>query len=177
MNAAAVPVLETPRLRLRAHRAGDHAASNALWSAPGVIEHIGGRVFTAEENWRRLLQYRGLWDLLGYGYWAVEDKAGGDYVGDVGFADFAREVTPSLAGMLEAGWVLAPAAQGCGYATEAMGAALAWAAGAFPARRIAALIAPGNRASIRVAEKTGFTLWCKASYAAAPTLIFRRGGE
>src|SRR5690606_12863438 len=102
MNAAAVPVLETPRLRLRAHRAGDHAASNALGSAPGVIEHIGGRVFTAEENWRRLLQYRGLWDLLGYGYWAVEDKAGGDYVGDVGFADFAREVTPSLAGMLEA---------------------------------------------------------------------------
>ncbi len=174
LSDAPVPVIETERLRLRAHRADDYAICQAIWSDSEVVRHIGGRAFTAEEVWKRLLQYRGLWSLLGYGYWAIEETAGSRYIGDVGFADFARELQPSLRGMLECGWVMAPQAQGKGYASEAVLAACAWADAQRLGRRVVCIIAPDNPASIRVAEKTGFTLWQQSTYHDNPTLVFKR---
>ena len=171
---APVPVLETERLRLRAHRADDYAICQAIWSDTEVVRHIGGHAFTAEEVWKRLLQYRGLWSLLGYGYWAVEEKASGAYIGDVGFADLARKLEPSLRGMLECGWVLAPHAHGHGYASEAVRAACAWADAHQPGRSVVCIISPENEASIRVAAKTGFTLWEQTRYHDSPTLVFKR---
>lgn len=170
----AVPVLETARLRLRAHRADDYAGCMAIWSDPDVTRYIGGRAFTAEEVWRRLLQYAGLWTLLGYGFWAVEEKASGRYIGDIGFADLKRDLQPSLEGMLEFGWVLAPSAHGHGYASEAVAAALAWAQERLPALPAVCIIAPENLPSIRVAEKAGFQRWQETTYHGSPTLVFRR---
>lgn len=171
---SSVPVLETERLRLRAHRADDHAECMAIWSNPEVVRHIGGRAFTSEEVWRRLLQYVGLWNLLGYGYWAVEEKATGRYIGDIGFADFKRDLQPSLEGMLEFGWVLAPHAHGKGYASEAVAAVMAWAAQYQPALRAVCIIDPANQPSIRVAEKAGFKRWQETTYHGSPTIVFSR---
>jgi RimJ/RimL family protein N-acetyltransferase len=171
---AAVPVIETERLRLRAHRADDYATCVAIWSDPEVVRYIGGRAFTSEEVWRRLLQYRGMWSLLGYGYWAVEEQDSGRYIGDVGHADLRRDLQPSLQGMLECGWVLAPQAHGKGYASEAVAAACGWADAQYPERRVVCIIAPENQASIRVAEKAGFRLWCESTYHDSPTLVFNR---
>jgi RimJ/RimL family protein N-acetyltransferase len=169
-----VPAIETPRLRLRAHRADDHAACLAIWSDPEVVRHIGGRPFTAEEVWKRLLQYLGMWGLLGYGYWAVEEKDSGRYIGDIGFADLRREIQPSLQGMLECGWVLSPQAHGHGYASEAVAAISAWGQKHFADRRMVCIISPENQASIRVAEKAGYRLWQPATYHDSPTLVFAR---
>jgi RimJ/RimL family protein N-acetyltransferase len=176
MSAAsvAVPEIETARLRLRAHRAEDHATCTAIWSNAEVIRHIGGRAFTAEESWKRLLQYRGMWQLVGYGYWALEEKDSGRYIGDVGFADLRRELQPSLQGMLECGWVLSPQAHGKGYASEAVSAILGWAESTLPDLRVVCIIAPENQPSIRVAEKAGFHLWQTSTYHDSPTLVFRR---
>jgi RimJ/RimL family protein N-acetyltransferase len=170
----AVPVLETARLRLRAHRIEDHAARTAILSDPEVTRYLGGRPLTGEEVWRRLLQFIGLWNLLGYGYWAVEEKDTGLYVGDIGFADFHRDMQPSLVDMLEFGWVLATHAHGKGYASEAVAAATAWGAQYFGALRAVCIISPENLASIRVAEKAGFRLWQETTYHDAPTLVFSR---
>jgi RimJ/RimL family protein N-acetyltransferase len=169
-----VPAIETPRLRLRAHRAEDHAACLAIWSDPEAVRHIGGRPFTAEEVWKRLLQYLGMWGLLGYGYWAVEEKDSGRYIGDIGFADLRREIQPSLQGMLECGWVLSPQAHGHGYASEAVAAISAWGQKHFADRRMVCIISPENQASIRVAEKAGYRLWQPATYHDSPTLVFAR---
>lgn len=169
-----VPVLETARLRLRAHHPDDHPACTALWSDPLVTRFIGGRPFSSEETWRRMLASRGLWGMLGYGYWAVEEKDGGRYVGDVGFADFRREFDPSLVGMLEFGWVLSPAVHGKGYASEAVAAATAWASATLPQMRAVCIIAPDNLASIRVAERAGFSEWQRSTYHGEPTIVFRR---
>ncbi|WP_267222469.1 GNAT family N-acetyltransferase [Dyella silvae] len=169
-----VPVLETERLRLREHRVEDHAERTAIWSDPEVTRYIGGRPQTAEEVWRRFLQYMGLWTVLGFGYWAVEEKATGRYIGDIGFADFKREIEPSLMGMLEFGWVLAPHAHGKGYASEAVAAATAWADKHLSALTAVCIIDPQNLPSIRVAEKAGFKRWQETTYHGGPTVVFRR---
>ena len=49
-----------------------------------------------------------------------------------------------------------PSAQGWGYATEAMQAAIDWASDAFPGRRMTCLINVDNLASMRVAGRLGF---------------------
>ena len=168
------PTLETPRLRLRAHRPDDHAICTQIWSDPQVTRFIGGHPLNAEDAWKRLLQYAGMWILLGYGYWAIEDKRSGDYVGDVGFADLKRELVPALDGMLECGWALASAAHGHGYASEAVAAINAWAQVNFPTRKIACIISPDNLASLRVAEKMGFHAWQTTTYHGSPIVAFIR---
>jgi RimJ/RimL family protein N-acetyltransferase len=122
----------------------------------------------------RILRYAGLWSLLGYGYWAVEERASSKFVGDVGLADFHRELIPSIDGIPEAGWVLDPAFYGRGYATEALRAALAWADVNVSSDRTACIVAPENGASIRVAEKTGYVEAARTTYHGAPTILLMR---
>ena len=151
-----VPVLETTRLRLRGHHLHDFPTSAAMWADSTVTRYLRAQPFTEEESWTRFLRYAGHWALLGFGYWLVEEKANGRFVGEVGFADYKREMQPSLAGMPEMGWVLASHAHGKGYATEAVRAASAWGDAHFVLAKSACVIAPENLASIRVASKCGY---------------------
>jgi RimJ/RimL family protein N-acetyltransferase len=112
--------------------------------------------------------------MLGYGYWAVEAREGGPMIGHAGFADFKRAMDPSIEGQPEMGWVFARDAQGQGFAAEAVAAGLAWADEALKGREIAAIIDPGNAASIRLAEKAGFEQQLETTYKDAPILLFRR---
>jgi RimJ/RimL family protein N-acetyltransferase len=169
-----IPVIETERLRLRGHRIEDMDACASMWGDPVVARFIGGRPSTREEVWARLLRYAGLWALLGYGYWAVEDKADGGFVGDVGFADFKRDIEPSMEGMPEIGWALSPRVHGRGYATEAVAAALAWGDRRFDARPTVCIIDPENLASIGVAKKSGFKELAHTAYKGEPTIMYRR---
>lgn len=121
------PLLETDRLIMRPHVRGDFDESFAMWSDPEVIRFIGGQPFSRGEVWARLMRYAGHWALLGFGYWVVRDKQRGRFLGEVGFADFQRQIEPPLEGTPEIGWALSPAAHGRGYATEAVRAALRWA--------------------------------------------------
>lgn len=150
------PVLETARLVLQGHTKAMLEPLSAMWADPQVVRHIGAVPSTPRESWMRMLSYRGLWPLLGYGYWAICEKNTGRYVGDLGFADFKRNIDPPIRGIPEAGWALARWSHGRGYATEALGAALAWLDRETPFGHSVCLIAPENRQSIRVAEKSGF---------------------
>ncbi len=139
-----------------------------------VVRHLGGRPFSREETWRKILASPGLWELLGYGYWAVERLEDGAYLGQIGFADFKRDMAPSIEDLPEMGWIFAPGAQGKGYAPEAAEAALAWADSNLHAPEIVAIIDHGNAASIRVAEMAGFARREEAIYRGEPILLFRR---
>src|ERR1700723_3734939 len=167
-------VLETERLKLRGHRLDDFAACAAMWADPVVTRYFGGKSLTEEEAWTRFLRYAGHWSLLGFGYWAVEEKATGNFIGEIGFADYKRDLQPSLNGMPEIGWVLASPAHGKGYATEAVRAAVAWGDAHFRLARTACIIAPENLASIRVAVKCGYRDPEPATYKGKPALIFIR---
>jgi RimJ/RimL family protein N-acetyltransferase len=145
-----------------------------MWTDPSVTRHISGRPSTQEETWGRILRYAGHWAYLNFGYWAIEERTSGDFIGEVGFADHHRNMEPSLTDMPEIGWVIITQARGKGYATEAVMAALAWGDASFGARRTSCVIAPENTASIRVAEKCGYQPWMETQYHGQPALLFVR---
>ncbi len=176
-NALRAPAIEAPRLLLRRHVVADYEASATMWADEIVVKHIGGRPSTRPQAWARVLTYAGLWATLGFGYWAIEERSTGRFVGEVGFADFKRDIAPSMRDVPEVGWALVPSAHGKGYATEAVAAALAWGDANLASARTVCLIGPENLASIRVAQKCGFAPFESSSYNDQPVLFFERIGE
>jgi len=174
VSAAHIPTIDTERLRLRGHTPGDFEPFAAMWAEADVVRFISGKPSTREESWARLLRYVGHWALLGYGYWLIEERGTGRLVGETGFADMKRDVEPSLAGMPEIGWALAPWAQGKGFASEAVAAAVKWGDGFFGARATACMIDPRNAASLRVAAKCGYEEFARTTYKGASTILFKR---
>jgi RimJ/RimL family protein N-acetyltransferase len=168
-----IPIVNTDRLALRGHAAADFEACAALWADAEVVRHIGGQPSTGEQAWARLLRYVGHWQLLGYGFWAICDRASGEFLGEIGLADFKRDLDPPI-GAIEAGWVLVRSAHGRGYATEALRAVHAWADLNLPGRATACVIDPANAASIRVATKCGYIESSRATYHGDQIVIFRR---
>jgi RimJ/RimL family protein N-acetyltransferase len=167
------PEIKTDRLRLRAHTVADFDAMAAMWADPVVVRHITGKPSTLEESWMRLLRYPGMWALLGHGFWAIEERASGRFVGEGGFADFKRDIEPRFDAP-EQGWALAPWAHGKGYASEALAAMIGWGEAHFGRRDFMCMISPENVASIRVAEKSGYRETARTIYKGEPTLLFRR---
>ena len=104
----------------------------------------------------------------------IEEKATGAYIGEVGFADFKRQMEPSLGDTPEIGWVLATGSHGKGYATEAVQAVVAWGDAQWPGRPTVCIVAPDNLASIHVARKCGYVERERATYRGEPTIIFQR---
>ena len=172
--AREAPRLETSRLVLRPFAAGDVDAQAAMMGDGVVMHHLGGQPLSREEAWRKLLGGHAFWSLLGYGYWAVERRSDGAMIGQIGFADFKRALTPTIETIPEMGWLFAREAFGQGYATEAGAAALAWADATLAAPEIVAIIDADNKASVRVAEKCGFNENEPATYRGEPILLFRR---
>jgi len=168
------PIVETERLLLCGHRRDDLDDCTAMWGDPEVTRHISGRPFSREDVWIKLLRHVGHWSLMGYGFWVIREKASGRFIGEAGFAEFKRDLVPSLEGTPEIGWALAPSAHGKGFATEAARAALAWLETRFGSVRTACLIAPTNLRSIRVAQKCGYTESSRTTYKDQATIVLHR---
>lgn len=147
-----------------------------MWADPRVTRHIGGKPLSTEEVWARLLRYAGHWSWMGFGYWAIEEKASGTFAGELGFANYKRDI-PSIQDLPEMGWVLARTMQGKGYATEAVRAALAWGDTHFESMRTVCIVDPDNLSSIHVAEKCGYREFERTTYKGQPTIVFARQGK
>jgi RimJ/RimL family protein N-acetyltransferase len=168
------PIVETERLILRDHRLGDFDAYVAMWGDPVVTRFIGGRPRTREETWIRFLRHAGMWRHMGFGFWAIEEKANGRFIGEAGFHELRRDIEPSIEGTLEAGWGFITDAHGKGFATEAIGAAIDWGIANLPGSAMTCMIDPDNPASMRVAEKHGFSERVRTVYNGVPTIVFDR---
>ncbi len=169
-----IPRIDTPRLSLRAHTLADFDEYRAMWGDPDVTRYIGGKPFTREECWSRFLRQSGHWDMMGFGYWVVREKASNRFVGEVGFLDLKREMTPSLEGLPEAGWVLAPWSHGKGFATEAVMAMQDWIVATLDPARTVCMIDEGNVASIGVARKCGYEEFARTTFRGQPVILFER---
>ena len=168
------PVIETERTILRPHRLEDFGAYATMWADPVVARFIGGKPRTREESWMRFLRHAGLWSLLGYGFWAIEEKATGHFIGEAGFHDLKRDMEPSIEGIPEAGWALASHAHGQGLASEVVGRALAWGDEAFARARTVCIIDPENTGSLNVAAKCGYKELLRTTYHDAATILLER---
>lgn len=157
------PVIETDRLRLRPFTAADAPAMRALWQDEAAQRFLMGRPASDEEIWQRLLRYAGLWPLLGYGYWLIEEKATGAYAGDAGLADFRRPFAWPVQDAPELGYALIPAMQGRGYAREAVSALLAWSDRELRSPLVAFTQSEHIR-SLRLAQAMGFETAGTAEY-------------
>jgi RimJ/RimL family protein N-acetyltransferase len=168
-----IPLIETERLRLRAHRSSDLADCLALWADPETVRFIGGQVQDAQAVWFRMLRYAGMWALTGYGYWAIEEKATGNYLGEGGLADMCRGMV-LLEGVPEIGWALKPQAAGKGFATEAAAAIANWADAALAAPVTRCIIAPDNIGSLRVAHKLDYAEIARIQAQGATLIVLER---
>lgn len=145
--------IETERLLIRSLEIADASPLAAIWSDPEVTRHMGGpRDFAAireglKEDARTGNQ--AVTDL-----WTVVEKASGQVIGHCGFLE--KDVDDQAE--IELIYVFASDSWGKGYATEAALALRDHAFHRLGLRRIIALIAPGNPASARVAEKIGMQL-------------------
>ena len=173
---ATIPTLVTERLILRPHRLDDFEACATLWADPAVVRFIGGVPFTREQSWSRLLRYKGSWHFLGFGFWAIEERQSGDFIGEAGFLEARRAMTPSIEGTLETGWVLSPSAHGKGYATEGLTAMIGWGETRFPLQKMTCIIATENSASLQVAAKLGFKEVTKTTYLGSAIALLERNG-
>ena len=144
-----IPTLETERLVLRAFRESDTDAYAEMLADPEVMRFLGGKPMSRQEAWRNMAMVLGHWHLRGYGFWAVEEKSGGELVGRVGC--WRPEGWPGL----EVGWTLRRSSWGRGYATEAARFSVNYAFSALGQSRVISLIDPGNVNSIRVAQRLG----------------------
>ncbi len=143
------PELETERLVLRMFRESDTDAYAEMLADPEVMRFLDGKPLSRQEAWRNMAMLIGHWHLRGYGFWAVEEKSGGELVGRVGC--WRPEGWPGF----EVGWALRRRFWGRGYATEAARASVEYAFESLGQTRVLSLIAPDNVNSIRVAERLG----------------------
>jgi RimJ/RimL family protein N-acetyltransferase len=154
-GGAAPRVVLTPRLRLRPFRAADAPAYARICAKPEVMRHMpgGGEARAARagrEAPEAVARFAALWEEVGYGPWAVEDRATGALLGHAGL-----RLLPDLGGETEILYLLDSACWGRGLATEAAAAARDAGLGPLGLDRLVAYAAPGNRASTRVMEKIG----------------------
>lgn len=145
-----IPILRTERLLMRAPTLGDFEIF-AEFFASDRARFVGGPL-SRREAWRSFAANFGQWELKGHGMWALEERATGVYLGQVGCWHpegwVAREI----------GWIIADArAEGRGFAREAALLARRYAFETLGWTEVFSVIDPGNDRSIRLALRLGCT--------------------
>ena len=147
--------LITERLYLRRSRPEDAEAISGYRSDPDVHRYQGWER-TDPDGVRTEIREMGGRSPGSPGGWvqlSVEERDGNTLVGDVGLSPAEDEP-----GVIKVGYTVAPAFQGRGYATEAIGALVTYAFGALDAEVVRAYASAENVPSLRVAEKVGMSL-------------------
>jgi ribosomal-protein-alanine N-acetyltransferase len=113
--------LHTDRLLLRHWQPEDRAPFAALNADPEVMEHFPAQLTRAESD-AFVDRIEAGFAERGFGLWAVEVRATGEFIGFTGLSvpSFDAPFTPAV----EIGWRLARPAWGHGYASEAARRAL-----------------------------------------------------
>lgn len=145
--AAAVPVIETARLRLRAPRMADWPAYEAVFTSDRA-RYMGGP-FTPEDAFTDFAQAVSSWLLRGAGAWTITATGEDEALGWLYLWQEWSDPEPEM------GWVLVQSAEGRGYAEEAARAVLPLALRLYGAGGFVSYIDEGNDASVRLAEKLG----------------------
>jgi RimJ/RimL family protein N-acetyltransferase len=148
-----MPELCTERLLLRGWRESDLEPWAAMNADPEVREHFP-ELLTHEQSAASMAHFQAEFDQRGYGWWAVEVRASGEFIGFAGL-DPVDEEMPFTG--VEIGWRLARSAWGHGYATEAALAVLAFGFDTLALPEILAMTTTTNVRSQAVMRRIGMT--------------------
>ena len=140
-----IPVLDTPRLTLRAPKMADLPTLTAFFAT--TRSHLVGGPTDEIGAFTKLTQRIGHWALLGYGYWHIDSRENGDFLGWVGIANPPTWDEPEL------GWTLFAHAEGKGIAFEAASAARAFSAIHLGLDRVISYVAADNDRSAALARR------------------------
>lgn len=152
-NLRAVTEINSKRLVLRDWRESDLAPWAAMNADPLVREHLGP-VLDLEQSTASVRHFQQDLDRKGYGFWAVEVRDTGEFIGFTGLDDVDDGVP--FTGV-EIGWRLARSAWGQGYATEAAHAVLEYGFDVLGLPEILAVTTSTNRRSQAVMRRLGMT--------------------
>lgn len=145
--------ISTERLIMRSWRESDLAPWAAMNADPEVRRYVGPLLTPGQaEAW--VLNFQDDLDRHGFGFWAMEVRASGDFIGFTGL-DIVEEEMPVTG--VEIGWRLARSAWGHGYATEAARAAMEYGFGILTLPEIVAITMAANLRSQAVMERIGMT--------------------
>ena len=117
-----------------------------------TVRYLGTRPMNRAEAWRSMAVVMGHRAIRGYGFFSVEHKATGAWVGRVG--PWYPEGWPAP----EVGWTLSPDFRGKGYATEAARASIDYAFRELGWPQVIHVILEGNEPSIALAKRVGSAL-------------------
>ena len=145
--------ITTERLIMRGWREADLAPWAAMNADPEVRRYVGP-LLTFEQAAAWVLNYQDDLDRYGFGFWAVEIRASGEFIGFTGL-NTMDEGTPFSG--VELGWRLARSARGRGYATEAGLAALRYGFDAVGLPEVVAVTMARNVRSQAVMRRIGMT--------------------
>jgi RimJ/RimL family protein N-acetyltransferase len=148
---AILPELETERLSLRRFTLEDAAFALKLVNEPAFIANVGDKGVRSLDDARRYLAEGpiAMYERHGYGLWHAALRETGAAVGMCGL--LKRDILPDV----DVGYAYLPEFRGRGLASEAARAVLRHGERKFGLRRVIAVVAEGNQASIRVLEKIG----------------------
>jgi RimJ/RimL family protein N-acetyltransferase len=145
--------IETERLRLRDFRPDERTRFIALCVDEAVGEWLGGAL-TRASAYAAFDRVRAGIAERGYGLWAVERKADGLIVGQVGLNPVPDDLP--MAPAIEMSWRMFPEVWGQGYAGEAATAVLAWGRAHLPAdAEIVAFTTRQNHRSEAIMRRIG----------------------
>jgi RimJ/RimL family protein N-acetyltransferase len=148
-----VAEIRTERLVMRGWRESDLVPWAAMNADPEVRRYLGPLLtFGQASAW--VLSFQDDLDRYGFGFWALEVRASGEFIGFTGLQTVDEEMP--FTGV-ELGWRLARPAWGHGYATEAALAAAGYGFGVMGLPEIVAVTTAGNLRSQAVMRRIGMT--------------------
>ncbi|OUS68767.1 GNAT family N-acetyltransferase [Paenibacillus sp. MY03] len=147
-----IPVIETPRLRLRPLRMKDASDVFHYFARDEVTEYYDVESFTELEQAEKLIQF---WHDRFHNQqavrWGITLRSQDRVIGTCGFHNWTQKHCKA-----EVGYELSPEYWRQGIMAEALHAIMHFGYGRMALNRIAAIILPGNTGSRRLLEKMGF---------------------
>ncbi|WP_158888304.1 GNAT family N-acetyltransferase [Amycolatopsis anabasis] len=161
--------IRTERLVLRPLREADRPTVLEIQTDPRTNE-FNPRPPTVEETEQKFAYWLDHWRRYGFGYLVVLEAATGKVLG-LGGVQVRQHAG---ADVLNLYYRFRPAAWGQGYASEMAAAVVDWAERELPERPVLISISVGNKPSIRVAERLGFTCFLEDMYDGALSRHYRK---
>lgn len=159
-----VPVLKTPRLRLRRFELADFEPICAIHADPESMRYLGdGKPRDAALTWAQMTGWTGMHAMRRGGWFAITRREDGAVIGRTGINAQPAWPEPELA------YTLARDQWGKGYAFEAARAVRDWAWRTLAPPTLVSMVKVGNAASANVARKLGARLTGTQEFEGRPT--------